>query len=241
MSSTRPAASSRSGSRPTTTTSTARPAAARASHSAACCEPHVRTACLSRPRLGQTRMSPARRRAQPAACGGSTDAARRPRPGRVCAAARPWRSPPRPARSPSRPRSGATPRADVRAGSRATAAGAARPPAQRADDAGRAPRRARDTVAAPRSGRPGAGTSSTAARPAYVRHRRMKRLASAGLVRPMKAQSGRAGSGPPLSPCRPSVRPDVPGRRRLRSSRLAHRLPAPKEGCLSPGGAMLPP
>ena len=61
----------------------------------------------------------------------NTDTARQPRPGRACAAARAWRSPPRPARSPSRPRSGATRPADVRAGSRATAAAAARPPARR--------------------------------------------------------------------------------------------------------------
>ena len=43
-SSTRPAAARRPGARPTATTSTPRPAAARARHSAACCEPHVRTA-----------------------------------------------------------------------------------------------------------------------------------------------------------------------------------------------------
>ena len=40
----RPASRSRSGSRPTTNTSTARPPSASAAHSAACCPPHVRTA-----------------------------------------------------------------------------------------------------------------------------------------------------------------------------------------------------
>ena len=43
-STTRPAFRRRSGSRPTTTTSTARPVAANAAHSPACCLPHVRTA-----------------------------------------------------------------------------------------------------------------------------------------------------------------------------------------------------
>ena len=43
LSSTRSAAARGTGSRPTTTTSTPRPAAASAAHSAACCDPHVRT------------------------------------------------------------------------------------------------------------------------------------------------------------------------------------------------------
>ena len=45
--------------------------------------------------LDKDERRPARRRARSVACGESTDTARRPLPGRVCAAARPWRSPPR--------------------------------------------------------------------------------------------------------------------------------------------------
>ena len=188
LSSSRSAAARRTGSRPTTTTSTARPAAASAAPTARraarpMCGPRSRY----RRRPARTETSVARRRAPAAACGGSSGTAPRPHLGsRDGAAATPSRSPPRPACPPSRPRSGTpramfehvverqqTPQHDLGRG------GAATPDVPR-----RWPGRwRRAATLRMRSRDPFQGCST-----ACLRHRRTKRLASAGLVRPMKAR-----------------------------------------------------
>ena len=71
LSRTRPTGPRRTGSRPTTTTSTARPGAASAAHKAACCRPTCGPRSPSRPRRSaRTGTSPAVRRALAAAWGG---------------------------------------------------------------------------------------------------------------------------------------------------------------------------
>ena len=97
------------------------------------------------------------------------------------------RIPPATAHSPSR-RSEATGHAGVRARSRATAGGAAVPPVRPCADAGRAPPRAPDRVTSTRSGTGRSRDPFHGCSTATLRQRRTKRLASARLVRPMKAR-----------------------------------------------------